>query len=231
MPESRYFENIQLWLPSPSSCAGKFAIPSISPLFESDLPKIEQWKPFGEGNPTPNCGLHMYLCDYRIERLWNTPNKYVGILKKAVAVCSPDYSVYTDVPTALGIYNHYKKHWLGAWWQNHGITVVPTICWGNRETFSWCFDGEPTESVVTVSSVGTQKSQYTKRAFKFGYDAMMERLRPELILFCGNIQQGLRGNILPMTQCHMANIKKPCKERNLADEQPSDPLDPRLDRG
>lgn len=106
------------------------------------------------------------------------------------------YGEYADVPQALGIYNHYRKHWLGAFWQLNGINVIPTICWGDESTFDWCFDGEPQNAIVSVSSVGTQRGQGAKAAFMHGYDAMLERLNPSGIIFFGNVPAEARGNII-----------------------------------
>ena len=81
--------------------------------------------------------------DYQLSRLWNRPNIYIEMLKKFKAVCSPDFSLYTDHPKAVQLFNHYKKHWLGAYWESKGIKVIPTICWSDSSSFEWCFDGEP----------------------------------------------------------------------------------------
>ena len=43
---------------------------------------------------------------------------------------------------------HWRKHQLGAYWQRVGMTVVPTIGWIDRDSYSWCFDGEPVDSAV-----------------------------------------------------------------------------------
>ena len=57
-------------------------------------------------------------------------------------VCTPDFSMYTDFPLALQINSHYRKHWLGAYWQSKGITVIPTIFWSDERSFEWCFDAD-----------------------------------------------------------------------------------------
>lgn len=52
--------------------------------------------------------------------------------------------------------------------------------------------------MVAVSSVGTQKEPDAKRLFVNGYDAMLERLQPDTILFWGHIPAECRGNICPV---------------------------------
>lgn len=132
-------------------------------------------------------GIHFFLDDYQFKRLWNNPDKYLDLLKQFEIVLSPDFSLYLDYPRAMQIWKHYQKHWLAAYWEEHGIKVIPTIGWSDHESFAWCFDGEPKEAIVAVSSIGTQRYEKSKRLFLDGYSEMMKRLRPKLVLFWGNV--------------------------------------------
>lgn len=141
-------------------------------------------------------GLHFFIDDYQFTRCWNNPDAYLDILRKFKVVCAPDFSTYTDFPKAVQIYNHYRKHWLGAYWQANGITVIPTVSWSDRSSFEWCFDGEPVGGTVAVSSVGTQNSKESKRLFMDGYNEMLLRLKPELIYFYGIVPEDCKGSIV-----------------------------------
>lgn len=140
--------------------------------------------------------VHFFIDDYQFQRLWNRPDDYITILQKFGCVMSPDFSLYTDFPKAIQIYNHYRKHWLAAYWQMHGIKVIPTICWSDESSFEWCFDGEPIGGTVAVSSVGTQNNKTAKELFLNGYNEMLKRLEPETIIFYGTIQKECYGNII-----------------------------------
>ena len=110
---------------------------------------------------------------------------------------TPDFSTYTDFPKAIQIYNHYRKHWLGAYWQWHGLLVVPTISWSDEESLNWCFDGEPVGGTVAVSAVGTQMDNVARRLFRMGYSAMLDALQPETVIFYGTVPEGCdTGNII-----------------------------------
>lgn len=139
-------------------------------------------------------GVHFFVDDYQFTRIWSNPDKYLEMLRKFKVVCTPDFSTYTDFPAAVQIYNHYRKHWLGAYWQSNGISVIPTISWSDKSSFEWCFDGEPIGGVVAVSSVGTQKNKDSRRLFIDGYNEMLIRLQPSLIYFYGNIPEECKGN-------------------------------------
>ena len=141
-------------------------------------------------------GVHFFLDDYQFIRLWADPDRYIGMLQQYAYVMSPDFSMYTDFPKALQIYNHYRKHWLAAYWQEHGIRVIPTICWSDKDSFEWYFDGEPTHGVVAISSVGTQNSKERKQRFIDGYMEMVDRLQPTQIIFYGKVPEECKGNIV-----------------------------------
>lgn len=116
-------------------------------------------------------------------------------LKRRLKSWTPDFSTYTDFPKAIQIYNHYRKHWLGAYWQQHGVYVIPTISWSDKESFSWCFDGEPVGGVVAVSSVGTQVNRDASELFIAGYREMLDRLQPSQIIMYGHVPDECEGNI------------------------------------
>lgn len=200
MTAERAFENIGKWLPAPEECAGQWDIPIIEPLYQ--LPYLDKWDRFCHAvqhHPTKSVGVQFFEDDFKFQRIWTNPDTYVPILQKAGLVTSPDFSMYTDMPMIMQMYNHYRKHWLAAYWQWKGIKVVPNIGWSTKDSLAWCFDGEPEGGIVAVSSIGTQRQgEEARMLFRYGYDAMMERLHPETILFFGSIPKGLKGNICPV---------------------------------
>lgn len=147
-----------------------------------------------------NTGVHFFIDDYQFTRLWMQPDAYLDLLRKFRCVCTPDFSMYTDFPKAIQIYNHYRKHWLGAYWQMHGITVIPTISWSDESSLEWCFDGEPKGGVIAVSSVGTQLNKRAAELFRLGYAEMLKRLEPSAILFYGTVPEDCKSDkIIPLT--------------------------------
>lgn len=188
----RNYENIQNRL---FDGVGEYRIPEIKPTqYEScDFIGFNYAKDCK--NPE-NKGVHFFLDDYQFNRVWNDPDRYIDMLRRFKCVLSPDFSLFTDFPKALQIYNHYRKHWLAAYWQENGINVIPTVCWSTQDSFEWCFDGELTHGCVAVSAIGTQRRKADKEAFMTGYNEMLRRLEPETILFYGKVPEGCKGNIV-----------------------------------
>lgn len=97
---------------------GKYGIPEIRPETDIRIDKLE-WIPVNyalTAKDKATKGVHFYKDDYQFERFWNNPDKYIPLLQKFGAVCSPDFSLYSDMPLAVQLFMHYKKHWLAAYW-------------------------------------------------------------------------------------------------------------------
>lgn len=145
-------------------------------------------------------GVHFFIDDYQFNRLWNSIDKYIDMLSQFKYVMTPDFSTYTDFPKAIQIYNHYRKHWVGAYMQESGIKCIPTISWSTPDSFEWCFDGELTHSCVAISSVGAANSKDKKELFLAGYNEMLKRLEPTQIIFYGKVPDECKGNIIHIKQ-------------------------------
>lgn len=188
--------------------AGDYDIPQIKP--ESvELTNFIGYN-FAKSCKEPfNFGIHFFIDDYQFNRLWTNPDSYIGQLDKFKCVCTPDFSLYCDFPQAVQIYNHYRKCWLGAYWQQYGITVIPTVTWSDERSFEWCFDGVPRNSDIAVSSVGTRIDNTARRLFNIGYEKMLEVLKPEHIYFYGKIPDGIdTTNITPIEPFYMQVRKR-----------------------
>lgn len=175
---------------------GEYGIPQIEPVtYEGGC----DWIGF---NFAKTCkepekkGVHFFLDDYQFNRIWTNIDRYIPMLQRFRYVMSPDFSTYTDFPKAIQIYNHYRKHWVGAYLQEAEIKVIPTISWSTPDSFKWCFDGEPEGGVVAVSSIGVMNSKEKKALFLSGYEEMVRRLSPETIIFYGTVPDECMGNIV-----------------------------------
>lgn len=164
-----------------------YDIPCLAPVPE--VPDLK-WIPFNAANTQQHrasCGIHFFLDDYIFERCWRDPDRYTRLMKQFGAVMSPDFSLFTDYPYPVQLYNHWRKHQLAVYWHQQGIVVIPSICWSDERSFDWCFEGEPAGSVVAVSSVGTQKNPVARRLFQAGYEEMCRRLKPCTVIFYGDV--------------------------------------------
>lgn len=143
--------------------------------------------------------VHFFLYDYKFEDIWIDPAKRVEALKKYRAVLTPDFSMYLELHPVLQLYNTFRNRWVGAYLAAQGIKVVPTVNWGNESTFDFCFAGIAYGSAVAVSTYmahahSTCKEQ--KEWFLRGYNAMMQRIEPSVVICYSDPFPEMRGNII-----------------------------------
>lgn len=131
--------------------------------------------------------VHFFLDDYKFESLWNKPKKTLQPILNIGSALSPDFSLYADYPLALQIYNVYRNRWLGRFWQEQGVTVIPTIAWSDERSFDFCFCGVPKHSPVAIGTVGVNNKE-ARALFKKGYKKMLEVLEPSHLIVYGETE-------------------------------------------
>jgi len=129
--------------------------------------------------------VHFFLADKEFNVVWTHPDKYVEKLKKYNAVFSPDFSTYRNHPFALQLYNTLRNRFVGYYWQNNGINVIPTVGWGDEESFAFCFDGVQRGSAVAISTRGVASNLAAMELFEKGYSEMLRRVNPRKVYVYG----------------------------------------------
>lgn len=182
--------NLDLY--DPFETDGPFEMPVIKKTLH--IPK--ELIGFNEAISSKNyqSGIHMFIDDYQFERIWNTPERYVNVLKQYDCVLTPDFSLYMDMPRAMKVWNIYRSRLIGQYLQSQGICVIPTVSWAERETYTFCFDGIETGGVVAISTIGCIKDEYARSIWKDGVDYMIDKLKPTAILIYGqSIEHDFKG--------------------------------------
>ena len=123
--------------------------------------------------------VHFFEYDNRFDEVWRNPIPYIKEIGQYKQTMTPDFSMYTNMPLALQIYNVYRNRWLGAFWQQNGLTVIPTVSWSDEWSYDFCFDGIQTGSVVAVSTLNCRD---VKGLFLAGFEKMCQAIDPELVI-------------------------------------------------
>ncbi len=173
---------------------GEFQIPILQP--EYTLPKnLISFKDAMKKNDFESY-IHFYVEDGTLECLWSNPEKYIERFKNFAGVLTPDFSLYTDMPLAMQIWNTFRSRLVGQIYQDRGIKVIPSVSWSTKDSFDFCFDGIPKNSIVSVSSVGIWRDNSFVRNFLAGLDVMIDTLTPTQIVFYGKVPQFNFKNII-----------------------------------
>jgi hypothetical protein len=123
--------------------------------------------------------VHFFIYDDEFDEVWRHPDAYIGELVQYKQVITTDFSLYTNMSLAMQIFNTYRNRWLGCYWQEKGLTVIPSVGWGDEWSFEFCFDGIQEGAVVAVSTLGCYDIE---PAYMTGFGLMCEKIKPEKVI-------------------------------------------------
>ena len=136
--------------------------------------------------------VHFFLPDYRFQQVWNNPVKYIDCFKQYKGICSPDFSCYIGMPKAMQLFNVYRMAFLSAFYEREGIRVLPSVTWGEPDTYPWVFSWVPKGSAVVVSTVGCVQNKQATREFLRGYEKMLEVVEPYQVILYGHVNEDIK---------------------------------------
>lgn len=137
-----------------------------------------------------NAFVNWNLDDYKFDGprgIWHDYKFVLKVLCHFAGAITPDFSTNQDFPEAIKIYATYRMRLYGYWLGRNGIPIINNVRWGTPETFSYCFEGIPVNSIVAIGTVGGGPRKLVDRGrFETGLYKMVEVLRPHTILVYGS---------------------------------------------
>ena len=220
---SQNFRNDPMFLRNQFESEGVFEIPKIQ-KDEISLENVELigYDKISENEKEKNKSkiVHFFLDDYKFNVMWNDPEPRIEKLRQYKAVLSPNFSIYTEMPLSLKVYNTFKSRWCGAYLQSKGIKVIPTLAWGEPNTYWFCFDGISKGSVVAVSTLGVRTE---KTLFMQGYDEMLRKIKPEKVICYGKPFEEMKGKIIEVDYAETNNFRKTFVMRDFEEREAENP--------
>lgn len=108
--------------------------------------------------PADRAILCFYTYDEYFESWWGEPafqtTKVINAGIKYVVV--PDFSFYAEYPTALQIYNTFRAQWLGRFFQEAGLKVIPRLQFSitdGGKSLDFCMAGIPQSPPILACSL------------------------------------------------------------------------------
>ena len=146
-----------------------------------------------------NVFVNWYIDDYKFDGprgIWNSYNFVLRVLRHFAGAITPDFSTYQDFPEPLKEFATYRMRAYGYWLGNQGIAVINNVRWGTEETFDYCFEGIPYNSIVSIGTVGGGPRKHVdKDRFEAGLIKMVETLKPHTILVYGSSEANCFENL------------------------------------
>lgn len=117
-----------------------------------------------KGLPTDRAILCFFTYDTYFEGFWDQPAFYTAKMINAgikMAIV-PDYSFYTDMAVATWVWNSFRAQWLGRYFQEAGIKVIPRLQFAidkkDSASLDFCMMGIPKNPPTLASSVQNMNS-------------------------------------------------------------------------
>ena len=145
----------------------------------------------GNKNFFVNALIHFYQDDYKFDGarcgIWVMPERAAKIIRHFAGIITPDFSTCLDFPFPLKIFNTYRMRVFGYWYGTLGGAVINNVRWGEKDTFCWCFDGIPHNSIVSIGTVASGlRSSENRELFELGFEKLLEMLKPHTIIVYGS---------------------------------------------
>ena len=174
--------------------------------------------------------IHFFTYDWLFNKVYEKAEEEFEKLKQYYCLLSPDFNLFTNMPLALQIESVFKNRWCGAYWQSKGLKVIPTVSWGDTDSFEFCFDGIEEGSIVAVC---TYYRENCEEEFMLGYNEMLKRIKPSVIICYDEPFSSMKGNVkefLPTTYEWTKNLnwkdliqfKWEKQNRNVSGHNPKD---------
>lgn len=131
-----------------------------------------------------------YIDDYKFDGprgIWHDSSFALKVLCHFAGVITPDFSTYQDFPEPIKVFNTYRMRAFGYWLGRNGISVINNVRWGTSESWRYCWDGIPENSVVCIGTVGGSPKKLTDRKrFEEGLEELVRVRKPHTILVYGS---------------------------------------------
>jgi len=135
--------------------------------------------------------IHFFIDDQKFDgkrsSIWLYPEKALEIIRHFSGIIAPDFSTYADFPEPLKLWNFFRMNAFGYWTGSIGIPTISNSRWGTEETWRYCFDGNPKNSMIAIGTVASGIHLLKNRPlFETGLFKMVDVLHPHTIIVYGS---------------------------------------------
>lgn len=139
--------------------------------------------------------VNWYIDDEKFIRAYNAPDRYIDHLSCFESICGLDFSIDTQMPLVMQMWNKYRNMALDWYLTIQGITVIPNVNIVPYEGREWLLDGLPVRSTVCCSTNGRVRSKAAREEFCEGFYQMCNRLEPTRVVIVGMLPDELNSSV------------------------------------
>ena len=124
-----------------------------------------------------NKAVHFFLDDYKFEQIWTRPRDFINTFLTYGNIVSPTFSIWSNQPYALNLFNMYRSRWCTRFFQEFGVNVLVDCRWSDESSYDYSFSGIEKHTPVIVNTVGT-KYLDNRKMFVDGFEEMLRVVEP-----------------------------------------------------
>lgn len=170
--------------------SGKYGIPLLPP-YHASIP--ERFITYSDvrNNSDRSCGVAGFDCDQTLLQYLKNLKRRVPLLSEFQCVSKPDFSLKVGLSFAIQIYSVFLSNAVAHYFVQQGLSVMPSVSWGDKPTYEFCFDGHSKGGAFLVSTIGTMKDERSRIYFRNGFQIFLRILNPEAVLLYGDTNEEL----------------------------------------
>lgn len=200
--KNRFDDGFQAYLTEKANFVGDIKMPEIIDMKNTSIPKELITYEKLKTSKTKRGYIHFYNHDKIFANFIADVRKYIPLLQEYDGVITPDCSLAIGQLDYLQMTNTYFNRAVGVYLQQNGIPIIPTVRWSDEESFRFCFNGLPKNSILAISTHGCIKSNEQKRIFRKGLLKMLELLTPTDVIVYGYMPDSIFGDLKDKTNFH-----------------------------
>src|SRR5574343_750564 len=150
----------------------------------------ERLAPWHHRKDYPGAAVHFFLHDYRFESVWRNPPGTLPRLAEAEAVIGPDFSLWSEMPWPVSLWQIYRSRWMSAYWHARGLRVIPEASW-SVPAQAWHFTGLPRHSTIAFQTQNGAKDPDKNRLEADAIRMLQDLLEPVNLLSYGPFSEGV----------------------------------------
>ncbi len=136
------------------------------------------------GLPYDRSVLGLWCHDHYLETFWANPEwRAKSLLKKGVkAVVVPDFSIWAGAPRALQLYSVYRAQWVGRFFQEAGLKVIPRLEYFVDSAKDFSLLGVPKGSPVVATQFQTDFDDSQVDLLRIHLEEACKLIEPKTLL-------------------------------------------------
>ncbi len=174
------------WYPAGHPTHGDWQIPVIPAPTITELPVTSRAYDKRQHATSPaETLLHGHLADKKLRTHLRDPGPWVTRFDPFWGIVAPDFSIWLDAPPDRKVFAVRMSRAVGVFHALRGIRVIPSLRWGDRRDYEFCFLGVDPGSAVAISNHGLWRDPVLRQAFIGGLPELTERLDPKAVFLHG----------------------------------------------